>query len=506
MKKILKKPLCSMLSLLLVATLVAISSPSFATAATTSANETGIIKISLNGQYISSDVAPVIENSTTLVPVRVISEKLGAEVDWNNQNRKVVIKTSEKQIQLSIGSKQATINSNAASNAAQLEVAPFIKDEKTMVPLRFIAEELGLKVTWNNDERIISLTSSDNEAAGRTELNDYIISTNSSKEADINFYTSTTARAPQLKVLSKNDLVFKGETQVQDPSLGEYRVEILLSDIHASAALRDKLGLETVKLSDDNLLQSIRLAYPPDDSAMVIYLGCKSCPRADLLVNDNGFFITLVSEEIQDGLKVTSKNIENNNEASQLKLSIPQIAGLKDKEIQDSINKGFEKKALQFKEETFANLDEYVKEAKKEGWPIRTYAAVSNYRVTYSKNDLLSLYIDYYSYTGGAHGFTDRVHSNIDLTTGKELQLKDLFKTGVDYKGILNQEIKRQMQLDPEKYFPEALTEWQGISEDQPYYIEDGNLVVYFPLYEIAPYACGIPQFEIPLTTLQMNL
>jgi len=505
MKKIKKKPLCSMLSLLLVVVLVAMSIPLPATAATGSANG-GLIKISLNGQYISSDVAPVIENSTTLVPVRVISEKLGAEVDWNNQNRTVAIKTSEKQIQLSIGSKQAAINSNAGSNAAQLDVAPFIKEEKTMVPLRFIAEELGLKVNWDNAQRTISLTSSEKETAGKSELSDYIIAINGSKEADISFYTSTPTREPQLKVLSKNDLVFKGETQVQDPSLGEYRLEILLSNIHASAALRDKLGLETVKLSDDNLLQSVRLAYPPDDSAMVIYLCCKSYPRADLLVNDNGFYITLVSEELQDGLKVSSKNIENNNEVSQLKLSIPQVEGLKDNKIQDSINSGFEKKALQFKEETFAGLDEYVKEAKKEGWPIRAYAAVSNYRVTYSKNDLLSLYTDYYSYTGGAHGFTNRVASNIDLTTGKELQLKDLFKSGVDYKAIINQEIKHQMQLDPEKYFPETLTEWQGISEDQPCYIEDGNLVVYFPLYDIAPYASGIPQFEIPLATLELNL
>lgn len=505
MKKIRKKTLCGMLSLLLAVALAAVSGPSSATAATSGANG-GMIKISLNGQYILSDAAPVIENGTTLVPVRVISEELGAGVDWNNQNRTVMIKTGEKQIQLSIGSKQATVSSNAGSNAAQLEVAPFIKEEKTMVPLRFIAEELGLKVNWDNAQRTISLTSSDKEAAGRTELSDYIIPTNSSKEADISFYTNTTARAPQLKVLGKNDLVFKGENQVQDPSLGEYRLEILLSDIQASAALQDKLGLETVKLSDDNLLQAIRLAYPPDDSAMVIYLGCKSYPRADLLVNDNGFFITLVSEDIQTGLKVSSKNIENNREASQLKLSIPQIEGLKDKETQNSINNGFEKKALQFKDETFAGLDEYVKEAKKEGWPIRAYAAVTNYRVTYSRNDLLSLYVDYYSYTGGAHGFTDRAHSNIDLKTGKELQLKDLFKPEVDYKAIINQEIKRQMQLEPEKYFPETLTEWQGISEDQPYYIEDGNLVIYFPLYELAPYAAGIPQFEIPLTALQLNL
>ncbi|MDD2585787.1 MAG: stalk domain-containing protein [Syntrophomonadaceae bacterium] len=504
-----KNSLRSKLSLLLVAVFMVMNSPVPATAAAISENGQDKIRISLNGKYLSSDAVPIIENSTTMVPVRVISEELGAEVSWNNKDSSVMVKTSEnKQIQLSIGNKQAAISSRTGSNAAQMGVAPFLKDGKTMVPLRFIAEELGLGVNWDNKERIVSLTksSSDNKAAAKAELDDYIIAANSSKEADISFYTNTAVKKPQVTVLTKDDPVFKGESKVKDDSLSEYRLELLFSDVKASAALQDKLGLQTVQLSENNLLQSIRLAYPPDDSAMVIYLGCKSLPRADLLVNDNGFFLNLVNENIQDGLKVSSKNIASNSEAAQVKLSIPQIDGLQDKAVQNSINERFEKKALQFKEETFEGLDEYVKDAKKEGWPIRTYEALTNYRVTYSKDDLLSLYADYYSYTGGAHGFTDRVHSNIDLNTGKELQLKDLFKAGVDYKGIINNEIKRQMQLDPEKYFSESLTEWQGISEDQPYYIEDGSLIVYFPLYEIAPYASGIPEFKIPVSALGLNL
>lgn len=502
-----KKSLRIKLSLLLVAVLVVMSSPAPAAAAAASENAAETISISINDQYLVRDVSPAVKNSTTMVPVRVISEELGAEVNWNNQNHTVMVTNREKQIKLTLGSKQAIIINNTGSNTVQIGVAPFVQDGKTMVPLRFIAEELGMEVKWDNAEHMIRLMSStaDKEAA-KAELEDYLISVNSTKEADIGFYASTSTQKPQIKVLKKNDLVFKGENEVQDPSLGEYRLEILLSDIHANAALQNKLGLETVKISDDNLLQSIRLAYPPDDSAMVIYLGCKSLPRTDLLVNENGFFLKLVNEKIQDGLKVKSKNIESNSEASQVDLSIPQIDGLKDKKVQDSINERFEKKALQFKEESFEGLEEYVKEAKKEGLPIRTYAALSNYRVTYSENNILSLYIDYYNYTGGAHGFTDRAHSNIDLKTGKELQLKDLCKAGVDYKGIINKEIKRQMQLDPEKYFTETLTEWQGISEDQSYYIEDGNLIVYFPLYEIAPYAAGIPEFKIPLAALQLDI
>jgi hypothetical protein len=489
------------LSFLLMAALILVNAAVPVMAASTPEKSGDVIKICLNGTYLSGDVAPVIENSRTLVPVRIVSEEIGARVNWDNEKQMVTVKADGNEIRLNIGSEEATIINSTGEKTESMGVAPFIKNERTMVPLRFIAEKLGLEVSWDDTERTIGLTSKNvnQEVAGKAQIEDYMVAVNSSKEADISFYTNKVVK-PQVKVLSKNDPVFKGEDKVKDDSLGEYRLEILLYDTDVSKALRDKLGLETVKINGDNLLQSIRLAYPPDDSAMAIYLGCKAFPRVDLLVNDNGFFLDLVNENIQDGLKVNCKNIISENEFSQVKFSIPQIDGLKTKAIQDSINDKFVKRASGFEEETFAGLDEYVKEAKKEGWPIRPYAALTNYRVTYSNNDILSLYVDYYSYTGGAHGFTDRVHSNIDLKTGKELQLNNLFKSGVDYKDILSKEIKRQMRLEPDKYFPETLKDWQGISNDQPYYIEDGNLVIYFPLYEIAPYAGGIPEFIIPLT------
>lgn len=55
------------------------------------------------------------------------------------------------------------------------------------------------------------------------------------------------------------------------------------------------------------------------------------------------------------------------------------------------------------------------------------------------------------------------------------------------------------MQLEPDNYFPEVLTDWAGIKDDQAFYVEDGQLILYFALYDIAPYCNGIPEFKIPL-------
>jgi len=115
------------------------------------------------------------------------------------------------------------------------------------------------------------------------------------------------------------------------------------------------------------------------------------------------------------------------------------------------------------------------------------------------------LYIDYYSYTGGAHGFTDRRAYNIDLTTGRELRLSDLFAPDFNYISIINEEIKKQIQAGDEIFFDGELG-FQSITENQPFYIEEGNLVIYFGLYEIAPYAAGIQEFRFPLDRFGNNL
>jgi len=83
------------------------------------------------------------------------------------------------------------------------------------------------------------------------------------------------------------------------------------------------------------------------------------------------------------------------------------------------------------------------------------------------------------------------------LENGEKNLLRNILKEKKDYVDFINQEIKRQMELNPQEYF----TEWsvfQSISEEQPFYLIEDGIVVYFGLYEIAPYASGIKYFKIP--------
>jgi hypothetical protein len=108
-------------------------------------------------------------------------------------------------------------------------------------------------------------------------------------------------------------------------------------------------------------------------------------------------------------------------------------------------------------------------------------------------------------YTGGAHGMTDRVAYNYNLNTGEELKLSYLFKKDFNYKDYINNEILKQMKTGEDIYFHDE-GGFKTISDDQRFYLADGNIVIYFTQYEIAPYAAGIPEFKIPLSGLKDNL
>ena len=89
---------------------------------------------------------------------------------------------------------------------------------------------------------------------------------------------------------------------------------------------------------------------------------------------------------------------------------------------------------------------------------------------------------------------------NIDKATDKVVQLGDLFKDGSGWQKVLDDEILRQMKddmaSDSEKvYFPE---DFKGVAADRNYYFSaDGNLVVVFDEYEVAPGSMGEVEFTI---------
>jgi len=114
----------------------------------------GGIQVFVNGQRLSLDVSPVVQDGRTLVPLRAITEGLGAEVDWDGATGTVTVSLDGLVVTLTPGRREAAIN----GRPVLLDVAPANVGGRTLVPLRFIGEAFGAKVGWYGEARVISVS------------------------------------------------------------------------------------------------------------------------------------------------------------------------------------------------------------------------------------------------------------------------------------------------------------------------------------------------------------
>ena len=118
-------------------------------------NENPNISVLLNGNKLSFDENPYINNSTTMVPMRKIFESLGANVYYDTETKLITAQKDNITIELYAGLAIAKINGKPYN----LPIAIENKNGHTMVPLRFISESLGANVEWNAEKRDVIIVS-----------------------------------------------------------------------------------------------------------------------------------------------------------------------------------------------------------------------------------------------------------------------------------------------------------------------------------------------------------
>lgn len=113
------------------------------------------IRATINGIEINFDQPPVIEAGRTLVPVRAITEALGAEVHYDEPTKSLFITNEDTIIFIMLDSKTAMVNGVEKT----LDVPAKAVNGRTLLPIRFISEALNLNVEWNDSDKIIYLSS-----------------------------------------------------------------------------------------------------------------------------------------------------------------------------------------------------------------------------------------------------------------------------------------------------------------------------------------------------------
>lgn len=99
----------------------------------------------------------------TFVPVRFVAESLGAKVDWVNETQTVVIKTDAHTVTMAVGSDIYTVDGSAKvmDAPAEFKQDPDTDSARTMVPLRFVAEALGMDVKWDQATNAVIVSPAD---------------------------------------------------------------------------------------------------------------------------------------------------------------------------------------------------------------------------------------------------------------------------------------------------------------------------------------------------------
>ena len=110
----------------------------------------------VNGKATGLDVAPFVENGRTLVPLRFLGEQLGAVFQWDEEDKEVTFTKGTTTIKMRLGDDEARIHiKGAPSKTVTLEVPAKIVLGRTVVPLRFVSENLEAVVRWNPSDRSI---------------------------------------------------------------------------------------------------------------------------------------------------------------------------------------------------------------------------------------------------------------------------------------------------------------------------------------------------------------
>lgn len=103
--------------------------------------------VNVDNEAVIYDTAPVIRNDRTLVPIRIITETLGGKVDWNGVTKEVTLNIDGKEIKMTVG-----------KTLEKYGVAPVIIDGRTFVPVRFVADELGATIAWDDATKTVTIT------------------------------------------------------------------------------------------------------------------------------------------------------------------------------------------------------------------------------------------------------------------------------------------------------------------------------------------------------------
>jgi N-acetylmuramoyl-L-alanine amidase len=233
------------------------------------------VSLNVDGDPIKSDVPPVIIKERTLIPARAVFESMGAEVSWDEDNRLVQIGMGTAEVKLTIDSETAFVNGEPVA----MDVPAMIIDDRTLIPVRFVAESLYCGVDWDDQGRVVLLTSPDE---------------NESKSAKID----------SIEIREKEDfyrIIIHGDSEIANCKSFAYDSPDRFGiDIDAT-----ELDMEEGKIkadSDNDIFDTVRYSqFDPETVRVVVDLNEQVAGKVSFSSDKNSIFIDFDKDAADDG-------------------------------------------------------------------------------------------------------------------------------------------------------------------------------------------------------------
>ncbi|WP_055105367.1 DUF3298 and DUF4163 domain-containing protein [Paenibacillus ihumii] len=190
-------------------------------------------------------------------------------------------------------------------------------------------------------------------------------------------------------------------------------------------------------------------------------------------------------------LQIETLTTEQPSKEAIIRLQYPQISDSGNPAAEQAINEALKRTIQEFE----ASIEKQLQDRDDASEP--PYEYESHYIITHNTDGILSLILQKYEYTGGAHGMTVQKGYTFSLQDGHTLTLDDLFGTNREYKKLLNGELAAKLEA-----LPDYMGGFAGVGQDTEFYVQRDKLKIFFQLYEYTPYASGMPEFSIPFSTL----
>ena len=187
-----------------------------------------------------------------------------------------------------------------------------------------------------------------------------------------------------------------------------------------------------------------------------------------------------------NGIKVDTVDKSYSSDTATANVKIPQLKGLSSHDLENALN-----------EEFSSVTNELLKKWEKAAAETGEQSVFDMNTVThFNKKGLLSLVTDYEYFARKAHKNSFRITKNIDTENGFELSLSDLFD-GDEYIDALNHMLLEAVKAAPERYAD--IWAKPKISQNQGFYTDGENLVIFYPPYELSYYERGFVEIPLPL-------